>query len=368
MAEAARDADVIAFTPKSASDAPATAPLLVRSVEPRDKLAWDRFVDAAPGAVFFHRAAWPGVIERTYGHKDCSLIAMRGGEVAGVLPLNLVKSPIFGKSLISTAFTVGGGVLAADAQAREALAAAAVDIGEKNQVDCVEMRFVDAALDGWVTKKDVYAGFRKQIPADEDENLKMIPRKKRADVRKGIKNQALAVDADADIDVFYALYAESVRNLGTPVFPVSLIRNLKDAFGDDMELSVISGPDGPVVGLASFFFKDEVLPYYGGAQPAARALHAYDYQYWSLMRRAAARGATVFDFGRSKYGAGAFDYKTYWGFEPEPLHYQYKLIRAKAAPDVNPMNPKYRLMVNVWRRLPLALANRLGPIVASQLG
>ena len=110
------------------------------------------------------------------------------------------------------------------------------------------------------------------------------------------------------------------------------------------------------------------MPYFGGAVPAARPVHAYDLLYWSLMRRAVARGAAVFDFGRSKLGTGAFDYKRFWGFEPTPLEYQYHLVRAKAVPDVNPLNPKYSRVVAAWRRLPLPVANRLGPLLARQLG
>jgi FemAB-related protein (PEP-CTERM system-associated) len=120
--------------------------------------------------------------------------------------------------------------------------------------------------------------------------------------------------------------------------------------------------------LLSFYFKDQVMPYYGGAVPAARPSHAYDLLYWSLMRRAVGRGARVFDFGRSKVGSGAFDYKRFWGFEPTPLAYQYCLVRARTVPDVNPLNPKYRHMVAIWRRLPLPVANRLGPLLARQLG
>ena len=118
--------------------------------------------------------------------------------------------------------------------------------------------------------------------------------------------------------------------------------------------------------LASF--GGAVSPYFAGGLPEARGLHAYDYLYWSLMERGARRGAARFDFGRSKRGTGAFDYKTHWGFEPEPLSYQFHLVKRSDLPNVNPLNPKYRLMVETWKRLPLPVANRLGPLIARQLG
>ena len=342
--------------------------LEVRPFQAEDATAWDAFVDQAPDACFFHRAGWPSVIAQTYGHKNRSLIAWRGSTIVGVAPFNHVKSPLFGSSLTSTAFTVGGGVLAADKAARDALGAAAAALGAELGVDHVECRSEEAQFEDWISKSELYAVFRKEFPADEDENLKWIPRKKRADVRKGIKSPHLAVDFDASVDEFYPLYAHSVHGLGTPVLPAKLIRNLKAAFGADMEICVVRGPDGPVAALVSFYFRDVVLPYYGGALPAARGLHAYDYMYWRAMRRAQeTRDARIMDFGRSKRGTGAFDYKTYWGFEPKPLTYQFKLIKAKAAPDVNPLNPKYKLMTEGWRRMPLWAANRLGPIIASQI-
>ncbi len=218
------------------------------------------------------------------------------------------------------------------------------------------------------SSRSFYFSFCRTLAPSRDANLKAIPRKKRADLRKAIDNPALTVETGADIGVFFRIYAESVRNLGTPVLPRRFYAAIVAAFGDAVELSAVHGPDGPVAALMTFYFKDRVMPYYGGATAAARPLHAYDLLYWSLMERAVARGALIFDFGRSKRGTGAYDYKTYWGFTPEPLHYAFHLVRGQALPDVNPLNPKYRLMIETWRRLPLPLANTIGPLVARQLG
>src|SRR5678816_1816080 len=107
----------------------------------------------------------------------------------------------------------------------------------------------------------------------------------------------------------------------------------------------------------SFYFRDEVLPYYGGGTAASRSVAGNDFLYWDLMRRAAERGVRVFDFGRSKRETGSFHFKRHWGFEPEPLFYEVRLIRSTSVPDVNPLNPKYRLFIEAWKRLPLAVSN-----------
>jgi hypothetical protein len=90
--------------------------------------------------------------------------------------------------------------------------------------------------------------------------------------------------------------------------------------------------------------------------------------YWEVMRRAAARGCRLFDYGRSKAGTGAFAFKKNWGFEPAPLEYRFRLAPGAAIPDHNPLNPKYRLFIAAWKKLPLPVANLLGPPIVRGLG
>ncbi len=120
--------------------------------------------------------------------------------------------------------------------------------------------------------------------------------------------------------------------------------------------------------VLSFYFRDEVLPYYAGDTTAARDLAANDFKYWELMRRACERGLRVFDYGRSKRGTGSFAFKKNWGFEPPPLHYEYRLFRGDAVPQNNPSNPKYRALIALWRRLPRRSSNALGPMIVRNLG
>lgn len=343
-------------------------PVTIHELTDTDEGLWEAFVESCPDATFFHRAGWRRVVTESYGYRSHYRYARRDGTVVGILPLVHVKTPLFGNALISTGFGVYGGVAARDEEAGRALAEDAAALGRELGVDYVELRHRSPApaLD-WPAKTGVYATFRRELIADEAAGLKAIPRKRRQDLQKSFK-KGLSVETDADIDAFYRIYAESLRDLGTPVFPKRFVVNLRREFGDAVEVAVVRGPDGPVASLVSFYFKNEVAPYYGGARPAARALHAFDYLYWDLMRRAVARGATIFDFGRSKFDTGPFKYKTLWGFEPEPLHYRYHLVRGKEIPDINPLNPKYRLFVSAWSRLPLPVANFVGPHIARQLG
>jgi FemAB-related protein (PEP-CTERM system-associated) len=339
----------------------------VRGFEPRDEKAWEAFVFMQRDTTFFHRAGWRRVIESSLGHHAHYRCAWRGNTLVGILPLIEVKSRFFGHALVSLAFGVTGGIAALDGTAVAALADDAEQLGARLGVDFVELRHETPHDIPWITKPELYFGFRRTLQRDDAANLKAIPRKKRADLRKAIDNKNLTVDTSADPKTFYRIYSESVRNLGTPVLPRRFYTAIAEEFGNAVELSTINSPEGPVAALMTYFFKNVAMPYYGGATPAARPLHAYDLLYWRLMSRAVERGCSVFDFGRSKRGTGAFDYKTYWGFEPTPLAYQFHLIRQHELPEINPLNPKYRLMVNSWKKLPLPVANTLGPLIARQI-
>ena len=120
--------------------------------------------------------------------------------------------------------------------------------------------------------------------------------------------------------------------------------------------------------VLSFYFRNEILPYYAGDDLAARDLAANDFKYWELMRRACERGCTLFDYGRSKIGTGPYSFKKNWGFEPTPLSYEYRLFKRDGVPQNNPMNPKYRAFIALWKRLPLPVANAIGPHIVRNLG
>jgi FemAB-related protein (PEP-CTERM system-associated) len=340
----------------------------VRELEPSSTGRWDAFVAECPSATFFHRAGWKRVIEEAFGHRTFFLYAEdAAGAIVGVLPLVLIRSLLFGRSLTSTAFCVYGGPATASASAEEALTARAIEIAREHGVLHVEYRSRAATRSGWQTKSSLYATFRKALDPDVEKNLAAIPRKQRAMVRKGISANLIS-EIDATVDRMHAVYAESVRNLGTPVFPKKYFALLQREFPDACEVLTVVHGGIPVSSVMSFFFRDEVLPYYGGGTFGARAVAANDFMYWEVMRRAVERGYRLFDFGRSKYGTGAFQFKTHWGFEPEPLQYEYYLVRGDRLPDVTPLNPKFQRLIAAWKRLPLPIATFVGPWIARDLG
>ena len=348
-------------------------PLTIRPLDAGSVAAWDAFVLAHPRATFFHRAGWARAIEQGFGHKTHFILAERDGVIVGVLPLGSVRSRLFGHSLISVPFCVHGGPLGDEPATEAALLAEAERIMCETSAPVLELRLLHDldptvfTTGAWSARDDLYVTFRKRFTASDEANLKAIPRKQRAMVRKGIE-RGLTSDVSRDAGGLHRIYAESVRNLGTPVFARRWFQALLDGFGEDAEIVTIREQGTPVAAVMNFTFRDEVLPYYGGGTYAARHCYANDFMYWEVMRRAAGRGLSLFDFGRSKRGTGAFAFKKNWGFEPAPIMHRYRLAPGVAIPDLNPLNPKYRLFIAAWKKLPLPLANLLGPAIVRGLG
>jgi FemAB-related protein (PEP-CTERM system-associated) len=346
---------------------PAADEIAVRAFDATDAQRWEAFVHSCADASFFHRIGWREIIEDVFRHRTHYRIAERRGKIAGILPLAEVKSRLFGHALVSLPFCVYGGPAADDTDVEHVLIAAASDLARSLGVEHLELRNRSAKCPGW-PRQDLYATFRKTLYADADANLQAIPRKQRAMVRKGIKH-GLRSEIDDTVDRFFALYADNVHRHGTPPFSKRYFASLRRVFGDCCEvLTVVDSGGRPVSSVLSFYFKDEVLPYYAGDTADARELAANDFKYWELMRRACERGVRVFDYGRSKRGTGPFDFKKNWVFEPAPLAYEYQLLTRADVPQNNPLNPKYRAFIALWRRLPKPAANALGPHIVRNLG
>lgn len=328
---------------------------------------WEKFVLACPEATFFHRAAWQEIIRNVFHHPTYFLYAEEHGKIQGVLPLAHIKSLIFGNALTALPFAVYGGVAANHLDAVAALETKAQELARELDVDHLEFRNLAERHADW-PNQDLYVTFRKEILPDVEANMLAIPRKQRAMVRKGIGNGLLST-VDPDADRFFVLFADNVHRHGTPALPKRYFDTLLKVFGKDCEVLTVTTPEGqPLSSVLSFYFRDEVLPYYAGDDETARQFAANDFKYWELMRRSCERGLRIFDYGRSKVGTGPYSFKKNWGFEPQTLHYEYCLYKRDSIPQNNPANAKYKLFIKAWRCMPICLANFIGPHIVRNLG
>jgi FemAB-related protein (PEP-CTERM system-associated) len=339
--------------------------------QPDEAQRIDAYVRGATGATPFHLTGWSQAVAAGCGQKSHTLIAEDGvGALGGVLPLTEVHSPLFGRALVSSGFAVDGGVLAETPGIAAALTAAAETMARSLSCPTVELR--GGVLPGsadWHRDDTTYLGFARDLADDADAELLAIPRKQRAEVRKalGFDLEVTTGNGEADRIAHYSVYAESVRNLGTPVFPRALFDAVLD--GLDSDILTIRREGRPIASVLNLYWRGTVMPYWGGGTREARAWRANDLMYYALMLHAREnRQCTRFDFGRSKAGTGPAAFKHNWGFEGTPLSYAKKALDGGEVRDINPLSPKYRLQVALWQRLPLGLANRIGPMIARGLG
>lgn len=337
----------------------------------REQARIEGFLADHPGATAFHRPVWLNAVARGTGNRALALVLEQGGVVAGYLPLTLVHSPIFGRVLASSGFAVGGGVLVADGVDATPLFAALEELGQRHHCPSAELRGgpLPEAREGWTIRTQSHSGFVRPLAPSDEAELLAIPRKQRAEVRKGLANDFEVVTGSHDLAAeHYHVYATSVRNLGTPVFPRALFREVLDHFGDDADILTIRHDGRAVASVLSLYHRGAVMPYWGGGTWEARALRANDRMYFELMRHARARGCTHFDFGRSKTNSGAHDFKRNWGFEPVPLSYGAYTAPGHSKRDADPTSATHSRRIDLWKKLPLPVANLIGPWIARGLG
>ena len=351
-------------------NAPVSAAASVRALDFRDAGEVRRiegFV-AEMGGSLFHRPAWLAAVEAGTGQRAAGLVAEQLGAVTGWLPLTEVRSTLFGKALVSSGFGVAGGLLASSDKAAQALAEGAQGHALRGGFAAVELRG-GVVPEGWASWSDKHCGFERALAADDEAELLAIPRKARAEVRKGLGfgHRVTVGRSPVDLAAHYACYSTSVRNLGTPVFPRALFRAMLAAFPDSSDILTVWQGETPLASVLSFYHDGAVLPFWGGGVFEARAARANEVMYYELMLHARRQGMTRFDFGRSKTGSGPFAFKKNWGFEPQPLTYAAWTAPGAPARNIDPTDASYSRKIALWKKLPLPMANMLGPWIARGL-
>ncbi|MCA9471137.1 MAG: FemAB family PEP-CTERM system-associated protein [Nitrospirales bacterium] len=328
---------------------------------------WDEFVAVSATGSFFHTINWKTVLEKVFGYTSMYFLVEEQGVIQGVLPLFLVKNPLGRKTLISLPFAVYGGLCAESPSASQQLKEKGKSLACELGVDFLEFRHVVANGDE-LPIKELYFTFIREIFDGEEKNMNAIPRKQRRMIRQGIKHGLESkIGGKEFLREFYTIYTTSLRNLGTPAFPYRFFEILLDVLGEQCRILSVWRHNQMAAAVMTFCYKDQLLPYYGGGLPQFLPYAVYDFMYWELMRYGWEHGYKVFDFGRSKQGTGAYDFKRHWGFEPTPLRYQYYLPHGGDIPNFSPANPKFQPFISIWKRLPLSVANLIGPHVIKYL-
>jgi len=324
--------------------------------------AWDSYVRVSDSGTLFHLIGFKRALEKTFGYKSCYLLAETNGRLCGVLPLFFVRNLLAGSALVSLPFGVYGGVCADNEIVAQRLLEAAQAIMRDKGLGYLEVRNRDMNRPGPITR-DLYSTFIKELPANPADCLEQLPRKTRAAARKGISCGLKAKMGVEWLRDYYNVYAISVRNLGSPVFPYGFLTNLVEAFPNNTNVLMVDYGGKPVAGVFTFTYKDTVLPYYGGALEQYFPYQPNNFMYLRLMEWAVERGYRFFDFGRSKKDTGSYRFKELHGFAPQPLFYQYYLNTLATPPDTSSKNPRLEMVIRLWKRTPVWLTKIIGPRV-----
>ncbi len=339
----------------------------IRHVSNQEEKCWEEFVFRSPESSLFHSFGWKRVLEKTFAYGTDFFAAYEEDQILGVLPLYSVPKPLGGMSMVSVPFGVYGGLIAAGVDVKEELWKKAQALAQERKVDVLELRQVEKVNEVLPTK-DLYYTFVREIFDGEEKNMSAIPRKQRRMIRQGIGHGLVSkIGGKEYLNDFYFIYSSSLRNLGTPAFPLRFFKHLLEEFQKQCRICIVQYGEKTVAAVMTFFDRDRVMPYYGGGLPDFQRYAIYDFMYWEVMRFGWEHGYKVFDFGRSKRDTGPFHFKRHWGFEPQALPYQYFLPRGGSIPNLNPSNPKLKPFISLWKKLPLGIANRLGPFLIKYL-
>jgi FemAB-related protein (PEP-CTERM system-associated) len=329
---------------------------------------WNAFVAAAPHAELYHDYRWRTLIAAVFGHESRYLLARdAAGTVRGVLPLVRLRSRLFGDFLVSQPYFNYGGVLADSAAAASVLADAAAKRGRELGVAHVELRHRARAELDWPVREDKVA-MQLELPATEEALWSAFDSKLRAQIRRPQKEGATARIGGAELlGDFYSVFARNMRDLGTPVYPPRFFRAILAAFPEAARVCVVDLGDKPVAaGLLLTHRSTAEIPWASSLREANRS-GVNMLLYWSVLRAAIASRCERFDFGRSSKGSGTYRFKEQWGARAEQLRWHYWLAEGRALPQITPSNPKYRLAIALWKKLPLPVANVLGPHIVKNL-
>jgi serine/alanine adding enzyme len=334
---------------------------------PVDEARWDAYVESHVHARGYHLIAWRRIIEQSFGHPTHYLMAESGGRITGVLPAVRLRSPLFGDFLISLPFVNYGGACADDDGAVRQLMQALADLGREKGVDHVEIR-TETSTDYGLRARSAKVSMRKQLPATAEEMSKAFPAKLRSQIKRAQQEMmTVRIGREAELDAFYRVFSINMRDLGTPVYARSFFAAVLRSLPDSSWICTVWLGDVPVAAGFLVGYRDTL------EIPWASSLRQYNKRspnmllYWSVLKFAVERGYATFDFGRSSPDSGTYRFKAQWGAQPVPLFWHYWVKNDGPLPELTPQNPKYKLAVSMWQRLPVAITRLIGPSIVKNL-
>lgn len=333
-----------------------------------DPVSWDAYVTSQPEACNYHRWGWRRAIEDTFGHATYYLTVSDDGNITGALPLVLMRSRFFGRFLVSMPFFSYGGVVADNAQARDSLIAKTVVLAKELGVSHVELRqgSVQQLAEWHDTTPKVTMALA--LPDNVEDLWKSLSSGMRNKVRKAQKNNLrIEFGGIESVGTFYDIFSTNMRNLGTPVYPKQWFWNLCTYFPEEVRIVTLWEKNQPVASGVVTCYKNALELPWSATLAESRKMYSAVFMYWAVLEWAITHGYRGVDFGRCTKGSGVYEFKRHWNSQERPLHWYHWLAPGARVPELRPDNPRYRFATNVWKHLPITVANLLGPRIARSI-
>ncbi len=330
---------------------------------------WDSFVARQPLASAYHTSAAVMIGARAF-RLPVSFIAARDESRAlrGVLPLVEQSSMIFGRFLVSLPFFTYGGALADDENCASTLVQAAIDLGRERRVDHIELRHTGVNASISLPTRQDKVSMMLPLPATVDALGKQLGSKLRSQIKRAEREAPEVIWGGAELAAdFYGVFAASMHALGTPVYPRAFFDVALAALRDVSKVLVIRVKGNVEAAAVLVRHGDRMEVPWAAATEFAKRGGINMRMYWELLCYSLQAGAPKFDFGRSSVDSGTYKFKAQWGAQPVQLNWYCWMARGAALPNLNSSNPRYALASRLWRRLPLRVANTLGPWIIRNL-
>ena len=330
--------------------------------------AWDSFVDQAAHTVNYHRSGWLKVVKKTFGHRIIPIwVRDESGVVLGVFPLVFMKSMIFGRNLVSVPFFNYGGILSENEEVTAALLKKGKEVLDECGADCLEMRYRGHCLAGLNTRTHKVT-MHLDLPATSDELWNSFKAKVRNQVRKAEKSELTVRSGNKELlDGFYDVFAENMRDLGTPVYSRKIFANILEQFPEESRIFAVYKEGQCVAGGFGIWYRGVFEIPWASSLRKFNTLCPNNMLYWQMLSHACELGCKIFDFGRSTPDGGTYKFKKQWGAAPVQLYWQYLLPEGAQMPEINPNNPKFSLAIKVWQKLPIFLTRLAGPHIVRSI-
>jgi FemAB-related protein (PEP-CTERM system-associated) len=331
---------------------------------------WQTYVKSAPHASLYHALEWRDVLLRAFGHRSWYLMAQDDGKTRGVLPLVEMKSSLFGHFFVSLPFLDCGGILADTPEHEAALATAAADLAAKRGAHHIELRQSFAAVRcaeaGWKLRQHK-AALVIPLSVDPDTHWSGLSSRLRGKVRKAEKSGAtFSVGTAEELNDFYRVFGLNMRDLGTPVYSPAFFQNVL-RFAKDAAVLLVRHEGRPAAAAIALRRGERVELPWICSDYSQSSFSANEYLYWNAIQWACRSGARELDLGRCSIDGGTFRFKMQWNPKVRPLFWYYWLASGIELPELSANNPKYALAVRCWKKVPLALANRVGPWIVRNI-